>query len=187
MDSFYTRDELEKIGFKEIGTNVKLSRKASVFSPEKISIGSNVRIDDFCILSGVISVGNYIHIAAYTAIYGGQCGVTLDDFVNLSSRVCIYSVSDDYSGEYMAGPMVPDKYRNVHEEAVNIGKHVIIGSASMVMPGVNVGEGCAFGAYSFINHSTEPWTINVGIPCKTLRKREKKILEFEENIINSFE
>ena len=183
MDSFYTEAELKTIGLKKVGENVKLSRKASIYSPEKISLGSNIRIDDFCILSGNITLHNNIHIAAYTAIYGGDCGVIIEDFVNLSSRICIYSVSDDYSGEYLAGPMVPDDFRNVHGEVVYIGKHVIIGSGSMVMPGVVIGEGSAFGAYSFINHSVDPWTINVGIPCRVIRERSKNVLELETQLL----
>ncbi len=51
MDSFYSRDELKKIGLKKYGENVFLSKKASIYNPEKIEIGNNVRIDDFCILS----------------------------------------------------------------------------------------------------------------------------------------
>ena len=182
MDSFYSRDELESLGFRKIGDNVKISRKSSVYGADKMSIGSNVRIDDFCILSGKIEIGNNVHIAAYTALYGGSCGVTVEDFVNLSSRICIYSVSDDYSGEFMTGPMVPDLYRNVNEAPVYIGKHVIMGSASMVMPGVNIGEGCVFGAFSFINHSTDPWTINVGIPCKVIKQRDRNVLKLESEM-----
>lgn len=36
-----------------------------------MTIGSNVRIDDFCILSGRLEFGSYVHIAAYSALYGG--------------------------------------------------------------------------------------------------------------------
>ena len=76
-------------------------------------MGDNVRIDDFCILSGYIELGNNIHIAAFTALYGGENGIFIDDFANLSSRVSVYSVSDDYSGETMTNPMIPDEYKNV--------------------------------------------------------------------------
>lgn len=48
---FYSREQLEKIGFKSLGKNVLISDKSSIYSPENISIGNNVRIDDFCILS----------------------------------------------------------------------------------------------------------------------------------------
>ena len=48
---FYTREQLEKIGFKSIGENVLISDKTSIYSPQNISIGNNVRIDDYCVLS----------------------------------------------------------------------------------------------------------------------------------------
>ena len=52
MNTFYSKEELENIGFAEIGHNVLVSKKASIYKPELIEIGNNVRIDDFCILSG---------------------------------------------------------------------------------------------------------------------------------------
>ena len=60
MDSFYTEKELENIGFKKMGTNIKISRKASIYSPEKMSFGNNIRIDDFCLLNGTIELENNI-------------------------------------------------------------------------------------------------------------------------------
>ena len=66
--SFYSQKELTSIGFKSIGTNVLISKKASFYSPEEISIGNNVRIDDFCILSGKITLGSNIHISAFCAL-----------------------------------------------------------------------------------------------------------------------
>ena len=143
-------------------------------------MGNNVRIDDFCILSGKITIGNYIHIAAYSALYGGDEGIVLEDYANISSRVCIYSISDDYSGNTMTNPMIPNKYKAVNSAPVNIGKHVIIGSTSVVLPGINIREGGAFGAFSFINRDSEPWSINVGIPYKKIKARQKNILELEK-------
>ena len=49
MNSFYSARELRKIGLKKYGDNVKISRFANFYSPEKINIGDNVRIDDFCV------------------------------------------------------------------------------------------------------------------------------------------
>lgn len=183
MDSFYSFEELEKIGFAEFGTNVKISRKASIYGVADMKIGSNVRIDDFCILSGKIEVGNYVHIAAYTALYGGEKGIFIEDFANLSSRVSVYSVSDDYSGETMTNPMVPDIYKNVESKPVYIGKHVIIGSTSVILPGVILREGSAFGSFSFINHDSEEWSINTGIPAKKMKDRKRDILELEQKMM----
>ena len=48
---FYSRKQLEKIGFKFLGKNVLISDKTSVYSPENISTGNDVRIDNLRILS----------------------------------------------------------------------------------------------------------------------------------------
>lgn len=37
MNSFYNREELEEIGFSSIGSNVLISRKASIFAPELVN------------------------------------------------------------------------------------------------------------------------------------------------------
>lgn len=185
MNSFYDEKELEEIGFKSIGKNTKISRKCSIYSAAHMSIGDNVRIDDFCILSGKIRIGNNIHIAAYSALYGGQDGISIDDFANLSSRVSVYSVSDDYSGETMTNPTVPDEYKNVESAPVHIGRHSIIGSNAVILPGVVIAEGSSFGSFSFINHNSEPWSINVGIPFKKIKDRSKNLLKLEKEYLSS--
>ncbi|MDS0526527.1 acyltransferase [Clostridium sp. SHJSY1] len=180
MDSFYSSEELKELGLKKFGENVLISRKASVYSAENITIGNNVRIDDFCILSGKIMLSNYIHIAAYTALYGGDKGIIIGEFANLSSRISIYSISDDYSGETMTNPMIPDRFKNIQSEKVIIEKSVIVGSGCVILPGVVLKEGSAFGAMSLINRSSDSWSINVGIPFKKVRNRSKKLLSLEE-------
>ena len=180
MNSFYSEDELKKIGFRSYGKDVYISRKCSIYGAEKIEIGNHVRIDDFCILSGRISLGDYIHIAAYTALYGGESGIIIEDYANISSRVSVYSISDDYSGTSMTNPMIPDKYKRFVSKQVKIGKHTIIGASSVIMPGVELAEGGAFGAFSFVNRNTESWSVYVGIPSKKIKNRRKDLLELEE-------
>ena len=65
VSSFMSAAELRNIGFKSIGINVNISKKISIYNPEFISIGNNVRVYDFCILSASnngITIGNYVHI-----------------------------------------------------------------------------------------------------------------------------
>ena len=64
---FYSESELKNLGFKKIGSNVLISKKASLYGVSQMEIGDNVRIDDFCILSGNIMLGSNIHISAYVA------------------------------------------------------------------------------------------------------------------------
>ena len=181
MNSFYTMEELKKIGIKKIGKNVFISKKASLYSPEELTIGNNVRIDDFCILSGKIEIGNYVHIAAYTALYGKE-GIKIDDFCGCSARCTIYSATDDFSGKYMISPMVPEEFTNVTGGQVRLEKYVQLGVNTVVMPNITIGEGTAVGAMSFINKDLEEWSVYAGIPCKKLKNREKKIIELSEKI-----
>lgn len=184
LTSFYTQEELENIGFKDVGDNVLISRKASIYSPENMSFGSNIRIDDFCILSGCISINNYVHIAAYSALYGSTQGIYINDFANISSRVCIYAVEDDYSGSSMTNPMVPEKYKNIKRDSVHICRHVIIGSGCTILPGTTLAEGCAIGCMSLIKHDTEAWMIYAGIPAHKIKSRSKELLIYEETFLN---
>jgi len=183
MNSFYSETELETLGLKQYGKNVCISRNAQIYSAGQIIIGDNVRIDDFCILSGRICLGNYIHIAAYSGLFAGNSGIEIDDFANISSRVSIYAVSDDYSGESMTNPMISDAYKKLVSRKVTIGKHVIVGSGSVILPGAELLEGCAVGALSLVKNSTEAWNIYAGIPVKKVKQRRQNILELEKNFI----
>ncbi len=180
QNSFYSMEELKGMGFKSIGEDLSISKKASFYGVENISLGSHVRIDDFCILSGKISIGDYIHIAAYSALYGSDAGIRINELANISSRVCIYAVSDDYSGESMTSPMIPDEYKNLQKAPVYIGRHAIIGSGSVVLPGSEIGEGCAVGSLSLIKNALDAWWIYAGIPAKKLKERSKGLLEKEK-------
>jgi galactoside O-acetyltransferase len=183
--SFYSEEELRKIGFRKMGENVKISKKASIYSPEKISIGSNVRIDDFCILTGEIEIGSYIHIAAYVGLYG-KYGIKIEDFSGLSGGVLVYSASDDYSGNYMTNPTIPQEFTNVIGGQVILQKHSIIGAGSIILPNVIIGEGAAVGAMSVVRKNLAPWKIYSGNPCRPIKSREQNILQLENQLIQNY-
>ena len=175
MDSFYSEDELFGIGFKSVGKNVKLSRKASIYSPEKITIGDNVRIDDFCILSGNITLGSNIHISAYVALYGAM-GIVMEDYSGISPKSVVYSAMDDFSGDYLIGPIHPEEKTNVTGGLVRISRFVQIGSNTVVFPNLCVGEGSVVGACSLVRKDLSPWGIFIGVPAKRLKERKKELL-----------
>lgn len=183
MDSFYTIEELQSMGFRYVGKDVKLSRKTSVYGAANISIGDYSRIDDFVILSGNISIGHNVHIAAYCALFGGRAGIEIEDFSGLSSRCVIYAESDDYSGNALTNPTVSEKYRKVYGGKVQIKKHAILGTGVSVLPAVVVGEGSSIGSMSLVNKSVDEWGIYVGIPCRRIRERKKNLLDLEKQFL----
>lgn len=181
MNNFYNKEELDELGFKSLGSNVLISKKASIYNPEEITIGSNVRIDDFCILSGKIKIGNYVHISAYTTLYG-RYGIDIGNFCGCSPRCTLFSATDDFSGEFMVGPLVPEKYTNVTNGKVILKDFVQIGCNSIVMPNIIVNEGSAVGALSFVNKNLDSWGIYAGIPAKKKKERSKNILNIVKSI-----
>ncbi|KXS35302.1 MAG: galactoside O-acetyltransferase [Idiomarina sp. T82-3] len=183
---FLNKNELKEIGFKELGQNVFISSKASIYNAERISIGDNVRIDDFCVLSAGnegIKIGRNVHVAVFSSLIGAE-KITLGDFSNISSRVAIYSSSDDYSGASMTNPTIPDEFKNVHSESVRIGRHVIIGSGSVILPGIVIEDGCAIGALSLVNKSCKKFGLYSGIPAKFLKERAQGFLTLEKEFLN---
>lgn len=184
-----TREEVEQMGFASVGENVFISTKASFYGVSKIHICNNVRIDDFCVISageGGVYIGNYIHIAVYSSLIGSG-RITLMDYSNISSRVSIYSSNDDYSGNYMSNPMVPAEFTNVTHDAVVVGKHVIVGSGSIVLPGVVLDEGCAIGAHSLVKYNCEKLSIYAGNPARKIRERNDKLFELEQQLRKSIQ
>ena len=172
--SFYSENELQKLGFKAIGKNCLISRKASFYGIEKMSIGDNVRIDDFCILSGNIILGSHIHISAYVALYG-SASIIMEDFSGISARTTIYSEMDDFSGNYLIGPIHPIEKTNVLGGPVTIRKFTQIGAHCIIMPSLILEEGTVIGANSFLRHSTKPWSIYYGVPARFIRNRNQRM------------
>lgn len=184
MDGFYSAEEIKTLGLKAVGENVLISKKASIYLPEKISIGNNARIDDFCFLIGNVFVGNYVHFAPYSSVHGtGGGSVVMKDFTGLSSYCTIYAGSDDYSGEAMTNPMIDEEYRKVTCSDIILEKHSVLGLHSVLLPGAYLAEGVAVGAMSLVNRPTEPWGIYVGVPAKRMKDRQKRTLDLESEFL----
>lgn len=185
MNSFYSQEELKEIGFRHIGSDVFVSRKSSIYGAENISIKNHVRIDDFCILSGKITIGAYVHISAFAAIHGDTVGVEIEDFCTVSGRVSLYAVSDNYSGEYLMNSVIPEKYRGVKKGKIILKKYSALGAGCVVLPGITLGEGSVAGAMSLIVNDLKPWMIYAGIPCRELKARSKQLLKLEELFVSN--
>lgn len=182
-----SRKGIESLGFQSVGQNAQISDKASFYGTDKIAIGNNVRIDDFCVLSagtGGILIGNHVHVAVYSSLIGAGL-ITLSSFSNISARVSIYSSNDDYSGTKMTNPTVPGEYTGVTHADVFLGRHVIVGCGSVILPGVILEEGVAIGALSLINKSCKAFGVYVGNPARRLSERKRDLLEIEKRFLSS--
>jgi acetyltransferase-like isoleucine patch superfamily enzyme len=177
--AFLDRGQLERMGFASLGRDVKISDKASIYDPERIRIGDRSRIDDFCVISGAVTIGRNVHIAVFGNVAGGEKGVTFEDFSGLAYGCHIFTQSDDYGGDSLTNPTVPDRYKRETKKPIVIGRHSIVGTASIVFPGVVLAEGTAVGAHSMVIRSTEAWSVYFGSPAKRLKARKRDLLALE--------
>lgn len=179
--SYYDEGELRALGIGGFGERVRISRKVSLYGCARMTFGSDVRIDDFVVLSageGGIAIGSYVHVGVFSLLIG-KGRITMEDFSGLSSRVSVYSSSDDYTGEWMTNPTVPPELTGGKHADVRIGRHVIIGAHTVVLPGTILEEGAAVGAQSLVRGRCEAFTTYSGVPARRIAARRKRVLELE--------
>ena len=185
--SYFTEKQLLNFGFKYIGNNVKISDRASIYNFDQIEIGNNSRIDDFCVISGKVKIGQNVHITPQCLVAGGEKGIIFEDFTTIAYQVQVFTQSDDYSGETMTNSTVPKEFKNELKRKVILKKHSIVGAGSIIMPGVVLAEGTSIGAMSLVVESTEPWNIYIGRPAKKHKNRSRALLELEKNYLDKYE
>jgi len=80
--------------------------------------------------------------------------VIIEDYVQIGSHASIYSIStiDNKKGQ------------------VRLKKNCRIGSHSVVMPGVTVGENSIIGAFSFVNNDIPDNATAVGVPAQVIKQ-----------------
>lgn len=107
------------------------------------------------IVQGVISfeLGNYTDIGAFTYI-NAKNGVEIHDYVQIGSHCSIYSES------------TIDK----KEGKVILKENCKVGSHSLVMPGVTIGENSIVGAMSLVNQDIPSNCLAYGVPARFIRK-----------------
>ena len=100
-----------------------------------------------------LKLGFKTDIGSFTYI-NAKNGVVIEDYVEIGSHCSIYSIStiDDKKGRVM------------------IKKNCKIGSHSVIMPGVTIGENSIVGAFSFVNTDIPDDVVAYGVPAKVIKK-----------------
>jgi acetyltransferase-like isoleucine patch superfamily enzyme len=184
LNKLLSLNYLKKLGIKINGTNIQISNTVTFFNPSNIVLDNNIRIDDYTFLSakGKINIGKYCHISRNCLICSGT-KIVIMDFTGISSDCKIYGKTDNYDGSTLTGPLIPNKFKNFIEGDIYIGKHVIIGSSSIILPNTIINEGTAIGAMSLVKGTLKDWSIYIGNPIRILRERKRTCLELEKEIL----
>lgn len=165
------------LGLAGFGTGVTIYEWVRITGAERISLGDHVLIDDFVFLQGgeQLDIGSYIHIASFASITGGGTGV-LGAFAAIASGARVFTGSDLADGTGLVGPRIPKELRAVRRDRTEIGAHCFIGANAVVLPGLTIGEGAVISAGSVVTGPIEPWTINVGVPARPVRRRPSETI-----------
>ncbi len=164
-----SRAELIDAGFSSVGEHTRVSRKSSLYGITG-TIGSHVRVDDFCILKGNITLDDYVHLAAFCMISGAHAPVTIGRHVGISTRLSLFTASDDYSANTLGGPTTPSEYTTQIVGPVTIGTGTMIGAHCVILPGVTIGVGASIGAGCIVTGSLPHGAI-LRAPQSTLKQR----------------
>lgn len=134
-----------------MGQDIIIWPFAKIISPEAISIGNSVIIDNFVFFLGGkrTVIGSSVHIASFTSITGGGEFI-IEDYAGLSGGIRVYTGNEDYLGNCLTNPTVPHPYRIPIRSFAHIKKHSIVGANSIILPSVTIGEGAVIGANSLV-------------------------------------
>ena len=99
-----------------------------------------------------LKIGHKTDIGAFTYI-NAKNGVVIEDFVQVGSHCSLYSIStiDNKEGQ------------------ITLKKNCKIGSHSLIMPGVTIGENAVIGAFSFVNRDVPDNVVAAGVPIKIIK------------------
>ena len=166
MSEFYNKQELLAIGFSSVGDNVVASRDARLFAITG-SLGNNVRIDAFAILTGNIILQDNTHVSPFCFLGGTGGSITMKCNSGMSTHVSIFTKSDDYTSTKIG----PSAKLTGH---VFVGENSIIGSGSTIMPDVTIGENVNIGCNSVINQNIEKGAIMISRGLGLIQLAERK-------------
>jgi acetyltransferase-like isoleucine patch superfamily enzyme len=161
---------------KQCGDDVFISPNVEIRRPHLVSIGSHVAIDSGFYCTVAAELGDYIHVGPYVTVIGGAEGhLRLGHFTTISAGSRLICASDAFMGDGFTSTTVPEEYRDrVVCAPIRLEDFASLATNVVVAPGVTIAEGSVVGSCSFVNCSTEPWTIYVGVPARPLKPRPRE-------------
>ena len=103
------------------------------------------------------SLGYKTDIGQFTYI-NALYGVTIEDYVQVGSHCSLYSSS---TIDNTSGPIL-------------LKKNCRVGTHSVIMPGVTIGENSIVGAFSFVKEDIPANVMALGVPAKVARELTKE-------------
>jgi acetyltransferase-like isoleucine patch superfamily enzyme len=174
------------------GRNVVFGQNVVLRHPHKIHIGSNVVVDDNCLIDAKgetnrgIRIGDGVFIGRNTILSCKNGDIELADGANLGFNCEVFSASRVTIGRsvlmaaygYVIGgshdfsdPSKPVLEQTRTSAGVTIGDGVWMGAGAKILDGVAIGDGAVIGAGAVVRESVPASAIAVGIPARVVSTR----------------
>jgi acetyltransferase-like isoleucine patch superfamily enzyme len=191
---FFLRSKLFRLIFNEIGNNVFFGKSLTVRCPQRISIGSNVCIDDYTVLdakgqpeisyikigkdvligrNGILSCTDaHIEFGDFVST-GSNCYFTTKSFIKIGSNVSIgpnsYFMAGTHEIQSVDTPVIKQKRVS---KGIVVEDNVWIGASVLVLDGVTIGRDSIIGAGSIVNRDIPDYSLAVGAPARVIKNRK---------------
>ena len=175
------------------GRGVVFGHNVVLRHPGKIHIGSDVVVDDNCLLDAKgtgnrgISIGNGVFIGRNTILSCKNGNIEIADGANIGFNCELFSASTVTIGRnvliaayaYVIGgdhdfsdPSAPVLTQERHSAGVSIGDGAWLGAGAKILDGVTIGERAVIGAGAVVRESIPAAAIAVGVPARIVSRRE---------------
>ena len=144
-NAYHTPEELRELFSRLIGK--KVDESFGLFPPFTTDCGKN------------ITLGKGVFINAGCR-FQDQGGITIGDNALIGHNVVIATLNHD---------MDPSKRGSMTPKPVKIGARVWIGSGSIILPGVTIGDNSVIGAGSIVTKDIPENSVAVGNPARVIR------------------
>jgi acetyltransferase-like isoleucine patch superfamily enzyme len=183
--------------FRQVGQGVVFGRNITIRHPYKISLGSNVFIDDNVVLDAKgegnrgLHIGDNVYVGRNTILSCKNGSILIGDYANISANCSLLSETEIRLGRYcfLAGQCylvaggnhsfddleTPIMFQpSLSKGGIQIADDVWLGAGVIVLDGVSVGRGCVVGAGAVVTQPLPEYSVAVGSPAQKIRDRRER-------------
>jgi len=162
----------------EIGADTII--RSNVVINSEVTIGNKCHIGNFVLIREGVKIGYNTKIGAFNAI---ETKARIGDNVRTQGH-CMISEYSEIGNNVFLGPHFNSMGDNtigapVDEYIANppiIGDNCRFGSATKIIPGINISRGTITGAMTLLTKDTEPNSFYLGIPGKKIKTLTKDLI-----------